>query len=288
MKTNYMIGTWSGKRLRDIFDQYGDVNYLKHHINQLNNISHGLTQVTIGYPSNPDESASYTEYITNLTQLNDGTPIVVMPMENDGLSYGQWSRIFEKYQNDFDYFIFNEDDYSPVTDNFDQIMLTKFNELEDCGFLCGLKFEGDRYKVPQGSEPLPCHAGSVFGITSTKILKEIWQKYGALPHESGIKNGQMKFSDAFLECGYIEDITETMSYKHLDTYRSNILRLFCDCHHLNSFHNIEGEDFLQTFQNIEINTDEFLILPVVYLLNKDRKWEFIINRLRSTNGLGNS
>jgi len=132
MKTNYMLATWSGSRfLRNTHN-----HCLEDHLKHLNSIDHNLSQITIGYPENLDESQDHKDFMSSLKELNNGTPIVVMPMTNKGLSYGQWARMFSACPG-FDHHIFIEDDYVPVLDGFDEILVDMF-EKSDCGFLCGL------------------------------------------------------------------------------------------------------------------------------------------------------
>ena len=39
------------------------------------------------------------------------------------MSYGAWSDVFKKYQDKFNYYIFNEDDYFFVEDNWDDYLI---------------------------------------------------------------------------------------------------------------------------------------------------------------------
>ncbi len=54
------------------------------------------------------------------------------------MSYGAWSELFGKNKDKFDYFIFNEDDYFFIEDDFDSTLVRKFNSYPNCGYLCAV------------------------------------------------------------------------------------------------------------------------------------------------------
>jgi hypothetical protein len=119
MKINYIIATWSGQRING----YSDFNYyqsvLKRHIIELNKIKNSIDQITIMKPFN-DIINSYYDI-----ELND--KIKIIDCENKYQSYGQWLKAVELFLDDFDYFIFIEDDYIPGTHDFDK----KLIEIDD-------------------------------------------------------------------------------------------------------------------------------------------------------------
>lgn len=226
-KTNYMIATWSGSG----FGRTPSDLTIKKHIDNLNTLSHNISQVSIGYPHNPDETKEYKNYIEKLKELDDGTPIVVYPIDNKGMSYGQYSKIFDKCRNKFDYYIFMEDDYVPCVNKFDTKLIDMFNEETNCGLLCSLFVKpGDNYNNRKSNfEP---HAAISNGISSCEVLKNIWEKYGTLFYsENTYLNGQKKWSEMFIKTGY--KITDYLhKYKSLYFQHNNTARLYYDgIHH---------------------------------------------------------
>jgi hypothetical protein len=198
-KINYFLASWSGPRLHcDAED------YLHGHLDKLNNTSHNLSQVSIGCPENPDISPSYLKWLDSLESLDDGTPIVVYHMPNEGLSYGQYSYMFDKCRDQFSHYILMEDDYLPVAGNFDTILADWFDDLhasENCGFLCGLVLK------PNNRHNRPCdyiHAAVSNGITNNEVLNTVWNKFGRLPSQKvkGKKPEQVVFSQGFTACHY--------------------------------------------------------------------------------------
>ena len=187
MKINYMLATWSGPGL----GRYSNDIFVKQHIEKLNTISHDLAQVSVGYPCNPEETYKHTEYIQSLKALDDGTPIVVYPMENHGRSYGQYSRIFDICRDQFTHYIFIEDDYVPCIDGFDVKLANMFDDIPNCGLLCGLYSNN--------------HAAISNGITSYEVLKNMWDKYGILYYfqkDGYTPQGQKEWSYQFVNAGY--------------------------------------------------------------------------------------
>jgi hypothetical protein len=189
-----------------------DDSYLETHIKQLTQTPHNLAQITITHPHNPNERPGYTKYINYLKGLKhlNGTPLVVIDCDNIGRSYGQWSRVYDRYRDNFDYYLLIEDDYLPWSPYFDAILVEIFKEKllkTNCGYLCGKVWGKNRF-LPGESDAI--HAAVANGLVSSKALKDVWKHFGELPHDKEeYSAGQLIFSDAFYEVGYtIEDYTD--------------------------------------------------------------------------------
>ena len=124
------------------------------------------------------------------------------------MSYGAWSYVFKKYKELYDYYIFNEDDYVLVQDNFDEYLVNKFNKLPNCGYLCGLVRETAFHKEIR-------HAGMSSGVSSFNVLKKLFDKHDELPHSKkqdyrdNEDNGQTTQTGEIINLGYdIYDIRE--------------------------------------------------------------------------------
>lgn len=205
MKINYFLASWSGQRRLGV----GAENYLRAHLKKLSSLKHNLAQISIGCPANPDMSDNYRDFLEQLESLPDGTPIVVYHTPNEGMSYGQYSYMFEQCRDQFTHYILIEDDYVPCVDCFDTTLVEWFDKLyasENCGYLCGLVLN------KKGRFGIGCqfpHAAVSNGITSNEVLSTIWDQYECLPHHivySGsaipLKQEQIVFSEAFLDAGY--------------------------------------------------------------------------------------
>lgn len=222
MSVHLIISSWSGDRR---FLGHND-RYLSRCLEELNQRKHSLSQVSIGHPYNPRMSPNFSAFINNLKSLDDGTPIRVLPMKNKGMSYGQWSEIVRDEVKNFDYHIFMEDDFGVAIDNFDEILINKFERKDNCGLLCGMVADPDgRYRVSCSTR----HAAISNSISSRVVLEHMLKTYdGNMPYLRCGYASQVLWSNSFIKAGYeIHD--------WLDEYRSvffssnqNPVRLFTE------------------------------------------------------------
>ncbi len=126
MKINYIIATWNGIRVKPVCNVTYYEQALRNHIKILNNTLNSITQITIMKPKSNVVNSYYDDI-----NLND--KIKIVDCENKYQSYGQWMKAANLFLNDFDYFIFIEDDYVPATDNFDMKLIQIYKEGT---FLC--------------------------------------------------------------------------------------------------------------------------------------------------------
>lgn len=200
IKINYVIACWSGERRRGN-DKYelDRTRYLKEHLKSLHHLKHNLSQITVVVAEDEDEPSDFTQFIKDIPNRIKTTPVVVERRENKGQSYGSYSHVYGMYRTKFQYYIFIEDDYLFVKDNFDLEMMEQIESDSNCGFLCSLVFPGATKK----DQP---HAAIANGISRSTILEKIWKKNNCLPHgdEEGFTysaSPQLEFSWAFLDVG---------------------------------------------------------------------------------------
>ena len=203
-KINYVIASWSGRRRSAAHH-----NFLKWHLDNLCKYKHNLDQITVLVPENPNMGLLYKLFIEKLIISYPQLPLVRLHRKNIGLSYGGYNDAFKQFP-DFDYYIFMEDDYCYVKDNFDEILIDLFNQKPNCGYLCGYVRNPNihRYDAQYG----PMHAGNSNGITKREVIEKIIKKYGEMPHNKGVQyeeqGGQIQWSRAFLDVGMnLYDIT---------------------------------------------------------------------------------
>jgi hypothetical protein len=209
MKVNYVVACWAGDRRKtDDTYHYDKSFYLRMQVRALSKYKNNLSQITFVIADCEDEAEEFSQAVKQLPTKIQNTPVTVLRRENNGQSYGSYSHCFAKYREEFDYYIFIEDDYVIVQDNFDEILVNMYRAKSDCGYLCSLVFS---------STPYP-HAAISNGIAHSEVLEKIWHKFGEIPY--GKKEGftynsdpQLMFSFAFWEVGY--RICDT-----LDEYRS--------------------------------------------------------------------
>ena len=121
--------------------------------------------------------AKSPEYYKNYYNIQDiiikfDIPVKIIDCENFGYSVGQWFKSYEIYKDDFDYYIFIEDDYCPNMNNFDNIMfdIYKKKTQNNIGFLSSIIVGSKDYATKGG---YPIHwSGPVF--VSMKTLKKLY------------------------------------------------------------------------------------------------------------------
>lgn len=207
--TCYVVNFYLGDRRFDVRAYEEDkLCYLRAQIQTLEKYKHSLTKIVFNFNVESDHYDDLSEAFNIIPKKIQNTDVEVNLRENYGMSYGAWSDIFSKYQEQYDYYIFNEDDYVIVQDNFDDYLISKFNSLPNCGYLCGLVHEYAFHK------PLR-HAGMSAGISSYRHLKKLYDKFNALPHSTSKKyrdnelQGQAAQTQELISLGYdIYDIRD--------------------------------------------------------------------------------
>ena len=158
-KINYVITTWSGPR------RAPDLNYLKNHLLKLLTLKHNLSQITIVKPISIGFNPVYYEVENLLSQFECDVKILEKH-NNLGQSYGQFFHAFENYGEEFDYYIFVEDDYIPNIDYFEKLLLFEYKSQNVKGFLCS--YAGIHPDYPKGG----CSVSN--GMISTEYFEKIY------------------------------------------------------------------------------------------------------------------
>lgn len=218
-KVCYVLNFYLGKRRVEIEEQVEDrFLFYKHQILTLSQYKHNLSKIFFNFNLGEEDIPYINEILALTPKQIQNTPVEVTFRKNKGFSYGAWSDIFVKHQDEFDYYVFNEDDCFVVQDNWDKYLVEKFNTYENCGYFCGVVYEG--------GDDYPAHAAHAFGISSFEILNQIYQKYGRLlgemdeytqKHVGGEvhENGQVAHTLVFKELGYdLYDIREDYKVYH--------------------------------------------------------------------------
>lgn len=198
-KKNLVILCWSGIRRYMYPESIGDRTfYIRKQVQQLTKLSHNLDQITFVIPHNKLEFDDFTSYIDDLPEQIGTAKVVVHRRPNIGMSYGGFSEVFGKYRNEFDYFLFLEDDYFFVQDHFDLILEAEI-KLKKTGFVCML--------AGNGGGVYEWHAAVPMGIISTVSGNKVWDHFGELPHSKSPTDytsneaGQVAFGNAFVTHG---------------------------------------------------------------------------------------
>lgn len=207
MKTCLVIAFWLGYRRKTIneYIHTDRLTLVKKQIETLNFYKNDLNKIIFNFNLEEDHHIYIDEINKLIPNKIQNADVEIVFRKNYGMSYGAWSDAFVKNKDDFDYWFFNEDDYFFMQDDWDQYFIQKFESLDNCGYLCCIVREGG----------VPKHAGHSVGVSSRKVLLEIFNKFGELPHSkasdypSNESEGQINQSYSIVELGYeIYDIRD--------------------------------------------------------------------------------
>lgn len=166
--------------------------------------------VDMVFVNNNVGNISGNEFVRNLNGKNiKNGKIISIQNENHGWSYGAFSRGFKELKNDYDYFIFTEDDMIITKNNYAKIGFETFTKNDNCGFV---SFWGiSNFKDNNISNENLVHAHGASGFSSRQVLEKVFNKYGKLPHSEFsdkkhyneiIIDGEIKFTNVILKMGY--------------------------------------------------------------------------------------
>jgi hypothetical protein len=141
-----------------------------------------------------------------------GGKIFSITRNNIGLAFGAYNSAFEKFKDRYDFFFFIEDDQITASKDYLKIGIDKWNETSNCGFIAYIGvskvFKG-WWKMSELNEKNAFVGYGGCGLTSTKVLNEIVDKYGCIPHNkkdidqtNAIAFGEIAFSKSFIDLGY--------------------------------------------------------------------------------------
>jgi hypothetical protein len=177
-RTWYVIAAWGGNRRKeDEAYRYDRATYLKRHLAQLSKLRNGVERVIVMVPECSAETEGFRSFLRVVASMPGH---VVHRRRNVGMSYGSFSDAFGMYrQSDHpDWWIFSEDDYVPMVEDFDRELRDLYRSDPSTGILCGVAWRG-----PNGEFPL--HVGHSSCIASHDVLERVWGVSGGkLPHST--------------------------------------------------------------------------------------------------------
>jgi len=123
--------------------------------------------------------------------------IRVLHRENFGRSFGGYNYAFSRLSDEYDYFIFTEDDILIVTDQYASIGVKEFNSTQNCGFVAFQALSNKSHHNLSKAQTLHAHGG--VGISSANILNKVVRNHGFLPHST--KDESQKYNKIY-QLGY--------------------------------------------------------------------------------------
>ncbi len=187
------------------------INLLKKHIDLENKFDPGFKRdlIIVNADIGSDKGNKFIEEINN-KKINGGK-IISYTRNNYGLSYGSYNDAFLKFKNDYEYFLFTEDDWLIINDNYLKVGIDILNSDKKYGMIPYVnvtKIHKSHWKNLNLNKKnaIGCHGG--VGLSSTKILNMVVEQYGCLPHNKdddytkSVANGEIKFPNSIVKLGY--------------------------------------------------------------------------------------
>jgi hypothetical protein len=204
------VNLYFGDRRRTIEEYQNDrLCFLKKQIETLSKYYNNLDKIVFSINFSNDQLNYVNQALKLIPKKIQNADVDVFLRENKGLSYGAFSDNFKRLREEYDYFVFNEDDYFLVENNWDEYLIRKYNQLPDSGYLCAIQRDEDFWNEEK------IHAGHCFGIASTESLNKVWEEYGCLPNSNDSNDYdlqekvQHEFGYAFIKIGRrVYDIRE--------------------------------------------------------------------------------
>jgi hypothetical protein len=130
----------------------------------------------------------------------------VINRKNCGRAFGGYNEVFEVFKDDYDYWIFTEDDILINGKEYFRICIDEFEAEPNIGFMAiqGLSSLGLYRKII-------LHAHGGVGITHINVLNRLYNELGSLPHckendaqdyASIIEKGEIAFTNLIFQLGY--------------------------------------------------------------------------------------
>lgn len=160
-----------------------------------------------------NESPEDFEHFKTKIDNVDGWRMLSRP--NEGFGFGAWKYAYEQLKDEYDFFLFTEDDNSPAMDGWLQDIFLLFHSEQDIGAVGNFVEAHGHNPIADEVQEL-CgttreglyNFDGAFTFTSTSILRQV-EKTGGLPvfpcqpkHERLAVVNELAFQQPILELGY--------------------------------------------------------------------------------------
>ena len=200
-KSCLIVPYYLGER-RNVPDKYNRdrLVFLKEQIEFLKNVKHNLDKIVFTFNLKPEHSSILEEYKDKIPKKIQGADVEIVLRENKGLSYAACTEYITQNIDEYDYFLFTEDDCLFVAEEFDRNLIELFNKYDNCGFL------GAIVRDPAPWNNFKKHAGHGTGIMSKESVKKVYEdflelSYGFTNDYKSGEEAQIKFTNCFIERG---------------------------------------------------------------------------------------
>ena len=200
MSVNYVVTTWGGPRREWNFCPF---KILARHIYNFSKVKKSVSKssIVVAIDKSVKCAGEFESFCAAFADVGD-IGCVLTHTNDDGWSYGSFVRSWNYYKDSGSkYYIFIEDDYSFVTDDFDKILVSAIESCDDdVGYLAAAI---DKTRWPE-------HASCSVGIIKADALRAAELKFGFVPYlpwhfgDDGkdMKWPQVAFAQGLIRAGY--------------------------------------------------------------------------------------
>jgi hypothetical protein len=233
MKIAYIVSLYFGtRRVQASGYRQDKLFYLRKHIEHLTRLKHSCSKIIFVINHSLDhqeitETKRAIKLILDFKVEHSDKKVEILRRENSGMSYAAWDEALKRSCKDVDYTFLIEDDYCPVSNNFDEKFLHYFAENQKLAYVCQLWWTHNAAS--------PFHAGISNGLLSmTAYFSSGGFKINCKSgYDTGIEN-QKCFLNLLTDHGY--EVRDTG-----DVYRNYFLNHLSE---LKIYGNKDGEDLI--------------------------------------------
>lgn len=236
MKILKIIATYGGNRRQmnnNLLTPTDCINFLKLQVENEINLDPGC-DMDVLIVNNDNGNIDFNNYIQSLndTKIHSGV-IKTHLRANLGGSFGAFSEGFDLYENEYDYFLFNEDDIMIFEPSYMDNILDVFDKDNKVGFV----------SLSPLSYTIPIHSGGAFGVAKKEALIGVKKAHGRLPYIAdtsyeSFQRSEIDFTSTITALGYY--MTTVPQYS---TLASNYLKHESQ----NNSHYITGDNLSKKF-----------------------------------------
>ena len=131
-KIAYIVCLWCGPRTLVSSEIKEDpLYYVKKHIEALTTLQHSISKIV--FVINNSCSVDDVSFLLKESKL---TNYEILVHDNTGISYGAWDYALRHLKDEVDYSILIEDDYLPVVNNFDDVLVDYLKDDDNTFYVC--------------------------------------------------------------------------------------------------------------------------------------------------------
>lgn len=175
MRSAKIISVYIGPRRNmnnNLLNEQDCIDFLKLQIENEQKIDCGVPMdiIIVNNDTNHEIANTFIDSLNNQDVVNGKIRVFHRP--NIGGSFGAFSYAYDKICNEYDFFLFNEDDIMLTDPGYFKKAIEILQSDDTVGFVA---FSPISYHEPY-------HCGGGFGVTSKRILELVKQRFGILPY----------------------------------------------------------------------------------------------------------